>query len=80
MRTDDVAGIEVGGVELDMRVGGRQKVRREALAASELAIGERRRAEIRCLHPLQERQKAEEARRQLLIEAVGILDIDNITR
>ena len=62
----------------DVRVRGRQKVGREALAASELAIFQGRRAEIRCLNPLQERQKAEEARRQLLIESMGVLDIDDI--
>jgi len=35
LRADDVAGIEIRGVELDVRVGGGEKVGRETLAASE---------------------------------------------
>ena len=76
---DDVAGVEVGGVKLDVRVGGCQQVGREALAASELAIVRRGGAQVWRLNALQERQETKEARGQLLVKAMSIFNIDNVT-
>ena len=78
--TDDMTGIEVSGVKLDVRVRGREKIGREALAATEFAIGERRRCEIGRLDALQQGQEAKEARRQLLIEAISVIDVDDVAR
>lgn len=72
--SSDLVRVEIGGVDLDVGVRGGEQVRRKALPTAEFAVGE---GGAR-LHAFGQRNEADQFRRQLAAEAMGVVEVGNV--